>query len=184
MEERANEGAGFLPPQPAGPEPELGARPEPPPAPQTYGYPPAGGEWQPPQHAQQPPQQQAQPQQQWAHPQQQAPDNGSAVAGFVLSIVAGGLLVLSFGLSSLVSLGCAIAGIVLSRKGKQAVAAGVTPKHEGLAQAGYIIGWVSFGLAVLATLFWIVVLIVAITNPEALDEYDSQTITALRSLGG
>ena len=179
MEERANEGAGFLPPQPAGPEPELGARPEPPPPPQTYGYPPpAAGQWQPPQHAQQ------QQPQQWAYPQQQAPDNGSAVAGFVLSIVAGGLLVLSFGLSSLVSLGCAIGGIVLSRKGKQAVAAGVTPKHEGLAQAGYIIGWVSFGLAVLATLLWIVVLIVAITNPEALDEYDSRTITALRSLGG
>ena len=71
------------------------------------------------------------------------PDNGQAVAGFVLSLVALGLLVISAGLSTIVSLGCAIAGIVCSRNGKKKVDAGETPKHRGLAQAGFIIGWVS-----------------------------------------
>ena len=74
------------------------------------------------------------------------PDNGQAVAGFVFSIVAVGLLVISFGLSSIVSVGCAITGIVCSRNGKRKVARGETPKHKGLAQAGYIVGWVGLAL--------------------------------------
>ena len=78
------------------------------------------------------------------------PDNGQAVAGFVCSLVALGLLVISFGLSTIVSLGCAIAGIICSRNGKRKVDAGETPKHRGLAQAGFIIGWVSLGLSILA----------------------------------
>src|SRR5215211_4535156 len=124
----------FLPPEPAGPEPELSARPPepPPPAPppqQTYGYPPppAGhqpppgyqppppGYQPPPPGYQPPPPGYAYPPQQsqwgWGYPAQpRVPDNGQAVAGFVLSLVAIGLLVISFGLSSIVSLGCAIAG--------------------------------------------------------------------------
>jgi hypothetical protein len=76
------------------------------------------------------------------------------VAGFVLSLVACGLLVASFGLSSLLSVGCAIFGIVQSRKGRRRVVAGETRKHQGLAHAGYVIGIVGLVLAVLATLFW------------------------------
>jgi hypothetical protein len=83
------------------------------------------------------------------------PDNGQAVAGFVFSIIAVGLLFISAGLSTVVSIGCAITGIVCSRNGKRKVARGETPKHKGLAQAGYIIGWVGLGLSILATLFWI-----------------------------
>jgi hypothetical protein len=104
------------------------------------------------------------------------PDNGPAVAGFVFSLVSGGLLVISGGLSSIISIACAIVGIVYSRNGKRKVAAGETPKHRGLAQAGFIIGWVSLGLATLATIFWIIVLIVAINDPSTFD--DSQTIRA------
>ena len=63
---------------------------------------------------------------------------------------------ISFGLSSVVSLGCAIGGVVCSRNGKRKVDAGETPKHRGLAQAGFIIGWVGVGLAILATAGWIV----------------------------
>ena len=58
---------------------------------------------------------------------------------------------ISAGLSSIVSIGCAIAGIVCSRNGKRKVDAGETPKHRGLAQAGFIIGWVGLGLSILAT---------------------------------
>jgi hypothetical protein len=170
----------FLPPEPAGPEPELSARPPrpPPPAPQpppqpqqTYGYPPPppgappaqqpvaapppGYGYQPPPPGFPPPGYGYSPQ--WGYPPQpRVADNGQAVAGFVLSLVAIGLLVISFGLSSIVSLGCAIGGVVCSRNGKRKVDAGETPKHRGLAQAGFIIGWVGIGLAVLATAGWIV----------------------------
>jgi hypothetical protein len=170
----------FLPPEPAGPEPELSARPPrpPPPAPQpppqpqqTYGYPPPppgappaqqpvaapppGYGYQPPPPGFPPPGYGYSPQ--WGYPPQpRVADNGQAVAGFVLSLVAIGLLVISFGLSSIVSLGCGIAGVICSRNGKRKVDAGETPKHRGLAQAGFIIGWVGIGLAVLATAGWIV----------------------------
>ena len=158
----------FLPPEPAGPEPDLAHRPQdPPPEPPqpTYGYPPPPpGYQQPPPGYQQPPPPgyggyQAPPPG-WGHPPQWAwqppvPDNGQAVAGFVFSIVAVGLLFISAGLSTVVSIGCAITGIVCSRNGKRRVARGETPKHKGLAQAGFIIGWVALGLSILATLFWI-----------------------------
>jgi hypothetical protein len=186
----------FLPPEPAGPEPELSdppPHPPPPlpPPPQTYGYPPPppggpqppgaaqpAGAGQPPGGAQPPPGYGSQPAPgyppppgyappgypppaygappAWGYPPQpRVADNGQAVAGFVFSLVAVGLLVISFGLSSIVSLGCAITGVVCSRNGKRKVESGETPKHHGLAQAGFIIGWVGIALSVLATAGWI-----------------------------
>jgi hypothetical protein len=160
----------FLPPQPAGPEPELGVRPAPPPpppSPQAPSYaPPAGA------------------QQAWGYaPQPVQADNGPAVAGFVLSIVSASLLVLSGGLSSVISLGCSIFGIVYSRKGKKKVEKGETAKHAGLAQAGFIVGIVSLCLAVLATLIWTAVLVAAVADEDFRDdlerEFDnSETIRA------
>jgi hypothetical protein len=145
----------FLPPQPAGPDPELGSRP------------PQPGGWQEPAGAQ--PVQGG-----WQQPAAAQPDNGPAVAGFVLSIVSGALLIVSAGLSSVVSVGCAIAGIVYSRKGKRKVEAGETSKNAGLAQAGFIIGIVSLCLAVLATLIWTIVLIAAISDPEFRDDLERE----------
>ena len=84
------------------------------------------------------------------------PDNGQAVAGFVFSLVGIGLLVISFGLSTIVSLGCSITGVLCSRNGKRKVDRGESPKHRGLAQAGFIVGWVGVALALLATAGWIV----------------------------
>lgn len=106
------------------------------------------------------------------------PDNGQAVTGFVFSIVGIALLVISFGLSSIVSVGCAITGIVCSRNGKRKVARGETPKHKGLAQAGYIVGWVGLVLAILATAGWIVAIVLG-----AIDESSggSGTPAQLRS---
>jgi hypothetical protein len=157
----------FLPPKPAGPEPELGERPAP--SQQQYA-PPAQASTQ------------QQYQQTWA-PQAAQPDNGPAVAGFVLSIVSVALLFLSAGLSSLISVASSIFGIVYSRKGKKRVETGVTTKNAGLAQAGFIVGIVSLCLAALATLVWIAVLIVAINDEEFRDdlerEFDnSETIRA------
>jgi hypothetical protein len=181
----------FLPPEPPGPEPEIEARParepEPPPPqqaygdpsyapPQTYGYPPA-----PPGAPGQPPPAYGH-QQPWGHPPQQVPDNGQAVAGFVLSVVAAGLLVISFGLSTIVSLGLAIGGIVCSHNGKRRVDAGETPKHRGLAQAGFVVGWVTVGLSILAIVAWILVLVLGSGDEQSIFEPD--TTRALREAVG
>jgi hypothetical protein len=165
----------FLPPEPAGPEPELTGRPPeiqpaqpqppqapPPPPQQTYGYPPPPPGV--PQQGYPPP-----PPPGYVHPQswgnqQPVPDNGQAVTGFVFSLVGVGLLVISFGLSTIISLGCGIVGVVCSRNGKRKVESGETPKHRGLAQAGYIIGWVGIGLSVLAIVIW--ALVIAFGNIE------------------
>ena len=137
--------AGYLPPEPRGPEPELGAKPPPPPQP-VGGQPQQAWAWQP------------------AGPP--VPDNGSAVAGFVLSLVAAGLLLISVGLSSIVSIVCAALGIFYSRRGKQRVDRGETPKHGGLAQAGFVTGIVTLVLALLATVFWVVFIVLLATNDE------------------
>ena len=221
MEERSGESEdqGFLPPEPAGPEPELGDRPPqapPPPQaaqgqpqqPQPYGYPPPpSGYGQPPSgygpppppppgygypppappgQAYPPPPGYAYPTQQWGYPQQAVPDNGPVVAGFVFSLVSGGLLIISGGFSTIISIGCAIVGIVYSRKGKKKVDAGETPKHRGLAQAGFIIGWISLFLSIVATIAWTLVLAFAIAD-EDFDwgtEPDTVRVTAVAFLVG
>lgn len=185
----------FLPPEPSGPEPELGEPPQSPPPqsppqpqqpvppaqtygypPPGYGYPPPGGQgYPPPGHAYPPP---------WGYPQPPVPDNGQAVAGFVFALVSLGLLVISAGLSTIVSLGCAIVGIVCGRNGRRKVDAGETPKHRGLAQAGFIIGWVSLVLSILATIGWILFIVLAASGE--IDVEDGNTVTALglRALWG
>jgi hypothetical protein len=172
----------FLPPEPPGPEPELGKPPAeaptqrpPDPGPQAPSQgppaapPPPPGGWYP---QQQPPGWQQPPP--WGYPQPPEPDNGPAVAGFVLSLVSGGLLLFSAGLSSIVSLGCAIAAIIYSRRGKRKVDAGETRKNRSLAQAGFIIGIVSLVLSLLATAFWLIFLIAALNNEEFRRDFERE----------
>jgi hypothetical protein len=165
------QGRQFLPPQPAGPEPELGARPAPPAPPAPA---PTYGGWQPPQ-----------PPPGWAHPPQATqPDNGAAVAGFVLSVVSGGLLLISFGFSSIVSVICSILGMVYSRLGKRKVEAGETTKHAGLAQAGWIVGIVGLVLALLATAAWAALLTDDDVRRDFENEFDdSNSIRAFVQIG-
>jgi hypothetical protein len=190
----------FLPPEPAGPDPELSeppAKQEPPPPPaqqQTYGYappppgqpyypppPPGYGQQPPPGYAQQHPQQAYPPP--WGYAQPPAPDNGQAVAGFVFSIVSLGLLVISAGLSSIVSVGCAIAGIICGRNGKRKVDRGETPKHRGLAQAGFIVGWVSLALSILATIGWILFIVLAATDDDFnWEDYESASASVTAAI--
>jgi len=94
------------------------------------------------------------------------PDNGPAVAGFSLAMVSSGLLVLSGGLSSFISVICSGLAIFYSRRGRKRVDAGETPKHRGLAQAGFITGIVSLVLSVLATAFWGLLLVLALTDDQ------------------
>jgi hypothetical protein len=162
------ERGGFLPPEPPGPEPELGGPggrggptpPPPPPPPEAARQGPAPQQAPPPGYGwQQPPP--------WGYPPAaREPDNGPAIAGFVLSVVAGGLLLFSVGLSSIVSVACAVAGLIYSRKGKQRVDAGVTTKSRGLAQAGLVISIVSLVLSLLATAFWVLIAVLAIVDED------------------
>jgi hypothetical protein len=198
-QERSGE---FLPPEPPGPEPELGGgrptqpRPQAPP-----GQPPPGYGWQQP-HPAPPPGYgwQGQPQgppapagwqpAPWGYPPAaREPDNSPAVAGFVLSLVAGGLLLITAGLSSIVSVCCGVAGMIYSRKGKRKIEAGETTKSGGLAQAGFIISIISLVLSSLATAFWGLVLVLAAVDEDFQRDIenefdDSQSIKAYLQVTG
>jgi hypothetical protein len=99
------------------------------------------------------------------------PDNGAAVAGFVLSLVSGALLLFSAGTSSIVSIACAIFGIVYSKRGRRRVDEGKTPKHRGLAQAGFVIGIVCLVASMIATLIWGAVTIGLILDEQFRDDF-------------
>lgn len=120
--------------------------------------------------------QQPQPPQPWAWQPTgpPVPDNGAAVTGFVLSLVAAGLLLISVGLSSIVSVVCSGLGIFYSRKGRQRVDRGETPKHRGLAQAGFITGIVTLVLSLLATVFWVVIIVLYATDDEFRRDFDNE----------
>jgi hypothetical protein len=115
-------------------------------------------------------------------------DNGPAVTGFVLSLVAGGLLIISGGISTIVSLGLSIAGIVQSQRGKRRVRSGETTRNAGLAQAGFVIGIVSLVLSAIATVAWIAIVVLLAVDDDFRRDFenefdDSNTITALRIVG-
>ncbi len=143
-----------------------------------YGYPQGGqGQQPPPPGWGAPPAQglQGQPQQPWVYaPQPAVPDNGQAVAGFVVSAIGGGLLLVSFGLSSIISVVCSIFGIVYSRRGRARVDRGETPKHRGLAQAGFIIGIVTLVLSSLATLGYGALLILILSDDEFRRDFERE----------
>ena len=190
MDERpAGPDGSFLPPEPGGPEPDLGgggraegagqahgsgyappqhAQPLPVP-PATQGPPPGHGWSQPPGTWQQQP-----PGQPWAHAPGSVPDNGAAVAGLILSISAIALLLFSAGLSSIISVGCAGTGIFYSLKGRARVDRGETPKHRGVAQAGFVTGIVGLVLAVLATAFWTIFAILYATDEDFRHDLDDE----------
>jgi hypothetical protein len=156
---------GFLPPQAPGPEPELEQRPQPQAPPPAPSAPPLA-----------------------YSPQTVEPDNGPAVTGFVCSLVAGGLLFVSGGISSILSVGLAIFGIVQSNRGKRRVRSGETTRNAGLAQAGFIIGIVSLVLAALATIAWIAIVVLIAVDDEFRRDFEnefdnSNTVTALRIVG-
>jgi hypothetical protein len=195
---------GYLPPEPSGPEPDVGGGqqqpqqppPQPPPAgyspPYGYpaqGYPPATAPGYPPQPPQppQPPGWQpgyTPPGGYYWQPPPPQPDNSPAVVGFVLSMVSAGLWLFSAGLSSIVSIICAIIGIVYGRRGKQKVESGETTKHKDLAQGAVIVGWVMVGLATLSTIIWILVFVLAATSEsfeeDLNNELDESQSSALR----
>jgi hypothetical protein len=162
--------------QPAWQQPSQGqsaqaqAPPAPPPPP-GYGYAPPHPGWQPPPPGWQPPP----PGYGYGYypPPPAEPDNGAAIAGFVTSISAGALLIISGGLLGIVSAIAAPFGIHYSRKGKRAVDQGKTRKHRGLAQAGFIIGIISLILSVIVTAAWVIAIIAAANNGDFDRDFDN-----------
>ncbi len=130
---------------------------EAPPPPQGYppgpgAYPPPGQPWYPPPGV--------------YPPAPRGPANDVAVAGFVLSVCAVVLLVFSSGLGAPLTLVLAVLGVVFARKGKQKLERGETDQNRGLAQAGFIVGIVGVGLSLLAALFWIGLIILAVAADD------------------
>jgi hypothetical protein len=121
----------------------------------------------PPELPQHPPPGYWQPQQ---APQPQQPPNNDAVAGFTCGIIGVSLLFFTGGLSTIVSLILGIVAIPYSRKGKENVEAGRTPKHKSLASAGFVIGIVTVVLSVIATIAWI--LIFTVVDWDEIDDSD------------
>ena len=102
----------------------------------------------------------------------------------MLSLVAGGLLIVSGGISSIVSIACSIFGIVYSRKGTAKVRSGETSRNSGLAQAGFIIGIVALVLSVIATAVWILIVVLIATDDEFRRDFENEfdydnTVTAV-----
>ena len=112
----------------------------------------------PPELPQQPPPGYWQPRQTPGPPQ---PPNNEAVAGFTCAIIGISLLFFTGGLSTLVSLALGIVAIPYSRKGKENVDAGRTPKHRNLASAGFVIGIVTAILSLIATIGWVLLITLA-----------------------
>ena len=158
---------GFLPPDPGGAEPDLAQRPAAPPEPG-----PQPGGYAPPAHAEAGPQAPPPPGPGAAVPS--SADNGPAVLGFCLSLSSAGLLLMSAGLSSLVSVGLAIPGMLQSRKGSRRVQEGLTTRNASLASAGWVIGIVSLVLSVVATIVWIVVAIAFATNEDVRRDFERE----------
>jgi hypothetical protein len=86
------------------------------------------------------------------------PRNGQAIASLGIGIAGVALLVLSVGISFLVTLPCEIIAVVLGRHGRRRAAA------EGIggtraARAGMIVGWVGIALCVIAAIVWIAIIV-------------------------
>jgi hypothetical protein len=101
-------------------------------------------------------------------------DNPQAVTGFSFGICALGLFVLSGGISFLVSIPAAIVGIVLGKRGMNAVDMGESTKHRRYAKAGFVTGIVTVSLSS----FMAVSFILAAIFPDEFESGDSE-FTAL-----
>ena len=73
---------------------------------------------------------------------------------------------LSVTTSTIISVACAALGIYYSRKGRARVDRGETPKHRGVAQAGFVTGIVTLGLSIFFTILWVLFAVLYATDEE------------------
>ena len=85
--------------------------------------------------------------------------NNEAVAAMTCGMVGAGLIYFSNGLSSLVSLSLGIIAVVYARKARRNVQEGRTDRHADLTTAANIVGWITIGVSILATVVLALLLI-------------------------
>jgi hypothetical protein len=86
------------------------------------------------------------------------PRNTQAIASLGIGLAGVALLVLSVGISFLVTLPCEIIAVVLGRQGRRrALAEGIGGTRA--ARAGMIVGWVGIALCVIAAIVWIAIIV-------------------------
>ena len=187
----------WLPPEPPGPDPVVGPppnRPSPAPGVATQpasspplaspqgnpGWPPPPPAWPPGNPGWPPPPPAWPPPGFWVPPPSVPgpPGNDAAVAAFILGISALSILVFTFGFLFVISLPCAVVAIFLGRSGKRKYDRGDTPKHRGLAQAGFVMGIVGTVLTLLAAAGWIA-LFLSGGFDEGFDGFDDPQPVAL-----
>jgi ABC-type Fe3+ transport system permease subunit len=95
------------------------------------------------------------------------------VAGFVTSVTAAVLMLISFGFLAFISVIAAPFAIFYSRRGKRAVDEGNTRKHRGLAQAGFVIGIVTFVISAIVTVLLIIFIVALATDEEFRREFEN-----------
>ena len=209
MEEQ-NEG--FLPPEPPGPEPDLGepaAQPPPPPPPPpppqpAYPQPPAYPGWQQPPPGYPPPPPPPgyyawAPPPIPAEPDNGEPDNGEPDNGWESGApryapdpdtgMGGSGIEGHSGPSpdtgsgtSLTAAGAGV-GMFFSRRGKDKAEAGETKKHKDLATAGWWVGIAVVVLSVLSTVAW-VLLIVLSANSSSFPDHMKHDLQDSQASGG
>jgi hypothetical protein len=166
---------GFLPPEPAGPEPDLGGGQQPPPQqPPPPAYQPPPGYQQPPPYQPPPVYHPPAPGYGWTPPPKQ-PDNNPALAGFITSAVSGAFWLFSGGTLTPLTIPGAIVGMVLARRGKEKVEAGETQKHKDLAQAGFWIGLAVLILSVLSTIAWVLFIVLVASTDSSNDSFNNDS---------
>jgi hypothetical protein len=84
--------------------------------------------------------------------------NSEAVAAMTCGMVGAGLIYFTNGLSTVVSLTLGIVGVIYARKARRNVQEGRTARHADLTTAANIVGWITIGISILATLVWIVLI--------------------------
>jgi hypothetical protein len=109
------------------------------------------------------------------------PRNTQALASLGVGLAGLGLLVLSVGLSFLVSLPCAIIALMLGRQGgRRAVAEGIGGRRA--ARAGRVLGIVGIVLCVLAAIGWILVVVLDLNVGTDLGRSDPSAPTELSTI--
>lgn len=86
-----------------------------------------------------------------------APNNSKATASLVLGIIGLVVWIIPF-IGYFIALACAIAAIVLGSKAKKEIAvSGGTQGGTGMATAGFVLGWIGVGFAIVAFIFGVIV---------------------------
>lgn len=103
---------------------------------------------------------------------QREPDNGNAIAGFIISLASIGALFFFLGLLAPISIVLSIVAIFVSRNGVKKVDRGETGKNRALGQWGFWLGIAGVVLSLLALAAWIALFL---ADPEAFeDEFDPE----------